>query len=84
MNHFISQKPTLKSPLVDFKQRWEGRISSHSLVEIQLKRHKIRGHSFICTLQCILLSYDTVCDSAVFRMTSHDICGNSAHDPVCE
>ena len=42
-----------------------GRVSSHSLVEIQLKRHKIRGHSFIYTLQCILLSCDTECDSAV-------------------
>ena len=59
-------------------------MSSHSLVEIQLKRHKIRGHSFICTLQCILLSCDTICDSTVFRMTAHDICANSAHDPVCE
>ena len=35
-------------------------------------------------MQCILLSYDTVCDSTVFRMTAHDICANSAHDPVCE
>ena len=31
-----------------------------------------------------LLSCDTVCDSTVFRMTAHNICGNSAHDPVCE
>ena len=23
---------------------------------------------------------DTVCDSAVFRMTAHDICANSVHD----
>ena len=38
----------------------------------------------MCTLQCILLSRDTVCDSAVFRMTAHDICANRAHDPVCE
>ena len=30
------------------------------------------------------LSCDTVCDSAVFGMTAHDICANSAHDPVCE
>ena len=80
----MSQKPTLKSSLVDFKQRCEGRVSSHSLVEIQLNRHKIRGHSFICALQCILLSCDTVCHSAVFRMTAHDICANSAHNPVCE
>ena len=58
--------------------------SSHSLVEIRLKCHKVRGHSFNCTLQCILLSCDSVCDSAVFRMTAHDICANSAHDPVCE
>ena len=35
----------------------------------------------MCTLQCILLSCDTVSDSAVFRMTAHDICTNSAHDP---
>ena len=53
-----------------------------SLVEIQLKHHRIRDHSFICTLQCILLSCDTVCDSAVFRMTAQDICANSAHDSV--
>ena len=33
----------------------------------------------MCTLQCILLSCDTVCDSAVFRMTAHDIYANSAH-----
>ena len=69
---------------MDFKQRWAGRVSSHSLVEIQLKCYKIRGHSFICTLQCILLPCDTVCDSAVCRMTAHDICANSAHDSVCE
>ena len=56
----------------------EGRVSSHSLVEIQLKRHKIKGHSFICTLQRILLSCDTVCDSAVFRKTAHDIYANGA------
>ena len=31
-----------------------------------------------------MLSCDTVCDSAVFRMTAHDICVNSAHDSVCE
>ena len=36
----------------------------------------------MCTLQCILLSCDTVYDSAVFRMTDHDICANSAHDPA--
>ena len=59
-------------------------VSSHSLVAIQLNRHKIGGHSFICTLQCILLSCDIVCDSAVSRMTAHDICANSAHDQVCE
>ena len=59
-------------------------MSSHSFVEIQLKRHKIRGHAFIRTLQCILLSCDTICDSAVFRMTAHDICANSAHDHVSE
>ena len=44
-----------------------------------LKHHKIGGHSFICTLQCILLPCDTVCVSAVFRMTAHDICTNNAH-----
>ena len=38
----------------------------------------------ICTLQCILLSCDTVCDFAVFRMTAHDICAISPHDHVCE
>ena len=37
-----------------------------------------------CTLLCILLSCDTICDSSVFCMTAHDICANSAHDPVCE
>ena len=84
INHFISQKPTLRSSLVDFKQRWNGRVLSHSLVEIQLKRHKIRGHSFICILQCILLSCNMVCGSAVFRMTAHDICANSAHHPLWE
>ena len=39
----------------------------HSLVKIQLKAHKIKGHLFICTLQCILLYCDTICDSAVFH-----------------
>ena len=34
--------------------------------------------------ECFLLSCDTLCDSTVFRMTAHDICANSAHDPVCE
>ena len=77
-------KATLKPSLVDFKQKWEERVSSHSFVEIQIKRHKIRGHSFFCTLQCIMLSRDTVCDSAVFCMTAHNICANSAHDPVCD
>ena len=32
----------------------------------------------------ILLYGNTVCDSAVFRMTAYDIYANSAHDPVCE
>ena len=58
--------------------------SVHSLVEKQFKRQKFRGHSFICTLQCILLSCDTTCDSAVFHMTAHDIYANSAHDPLGE
>ena len=31
-----------------------------------------------------MLSCDTVCDSAVFRMTAHDICANSTQDPVCK
>ena len=57
------------------------RVTFHTLVEIQLKRHKIRSHSFVWTLQCILLPCDTICDSAVFRMTAHDICANSPHDP---
>ena len=55
VNHCISQTPTLKSPLVDFKQGCECGVSYHSLVEIQVKGHKIRGHLFICTLQCIFL-----------------------------
>ena len=38
----------------------------------------------MCTLQGILLSCDTVCDSAIFRMTARDICANSVHDPICE
>ena len=42
------------------------------------KGHKIRGHSFICTLQCILLPCNT--NSAVFHITAHDIYANSAHD----
>ena len=84
INHCISQKRTLKSPLMDFKQGREGRVSFHFLAAIQFKRHKIRGYSFICTLQCILPSCDTICDSAVFHMTAYDIYANSAHDPVCE
>ena len=40
-------------------------------------------HSFVhCNIFCSLVN--TVCDSAVFRMTAHDISPNSAHDPVCE
>ena len=55
-------------------------FSYHSLVEIQLIGHKFGGHSFICTLQCILLPCDTICDSAVSHMTAHDIYANNAHD----
>ena len=55
-------------------------FSYHSLVEIQLKGHKFRGYSFICTLQCILLPCDTICNSAVFHMTIHNIYANSTQD----
>ena len=78
-NHCISQKPAPKSPLVDFKQGCEWWVYCHSLVEIQLEGQKIRGHSFICTLQCSLLPCDTICASAVFHMTAHDIYGKNAH-----
>ena len=38
----------------------------------------------MCTLQCILLSCESICDTAVLHMTAHDIYANSANDPVCE
>ena len=61
---------------------YEWWVSYHSWVEIQLKGHKIRDHyeSFACALQYILLSCDTLCNSAVFHMTTHDIYVKSIHD----
>ena len=79
INHCTSQKLTLKSPLVDFKQECEWWASHRSLLEIKLQGHEIRGHSFICTLQCDLLPFDTICDSAVFHMISYDR-SRRAHD----
>ena len=62
------QKPTLKSPLMGVV----GFIPF--LGKIQLNGHKIKGHLFICTLQFILLSCDTICDSAVYHDCSLYLC----------
>ena len=69
-NHFISQKPTLKSSLVDFKQRLEGRVSSQSLVDI----HAIKSeaiHSFVpCSAFCYLVIPYAILQDFVWLLTT--------------